>query len=61
LEKAVETTESFAIRRIRWAADYLNENHIPVTYWNLVEKASVFKLKHIPLIRQALNKEICVY
>jgi hypothetical protein len=61
LEKVVETNEGFAIRRIRWAAAYLNDNHIPVTYWNLVEKACVFKLKHIPLIRQALNKEICVY
>lgn len=58
LEKVVETTESFAIRRIRWAANYLYENHIPVTYWNLVEKACVYKLRQIPLISQALNEEI---
>jgi hypothetical protein len=59
LEKAVETTENFAIRRIHWAANYLNENHIPVTYWNLVEKACVYNFRHIPSIHQTLNEEVC--
>ncbi|MDQ3801588.1 MAG: TnsD family transposase, partial [Acidobacteriota bacterium] len=58
LEKVVETTASFAIRRIHWAANYLNENHIPVTYWNLIEKACVFKLKDNLLVNQALLEEI---
>lgn len=58
LAGAVETREEYAVRRVSWAAGlYLHEKILP-REWQLVLRASVYRVRDIPAVKCAIAEAL---
>ncbi|MBD1847742.1 TniQ family protein [Cyanobacteria bacterium FACHB-63] len=55
LKEVVETREEFAIRRIEWATNLFLQNNINPAWSQLLLQASVYELKDVPAVKEAIN------
>src|SRR6266566_789521 len=60
LQEVIETREAFAVRRVQWIAQqYLNEQVFP-SKSQLVERANLYTLLHIPQVQHTLEEAMAV-
>lgn len=60
LQEVIETRESFAIRRVQWITQQYLEEGISPLKWQLVERANLYRLLHIPQVQHALEEAMAV-
>jgi hypothetical protein len=58
LANVVETREGYAVRRIRWAAECFIRECIRPRLWQLVWKANVYSLMHVPEVKIAIGTAV---
>lgn len=58
IAREIETRETFAVRRLGWAADYYRSKGVIPKRWELIRHAGVSRVAERPLVQAALNDEL---
>ena len=57
LNNLEESRDAYVMRKIRWAAEFLRAENLPVTYWNIIKNACVYNQRENPAVFNAIMQE----